>query len=1346
MYLPKGLLIFFILCSSIFQTSAQSAININHYTKGYGQSFRWVYDITQDQMGFIWMANHTGLRRYDGFEYITYQHNENDTNSISTKTILKVSAHKDDIWALGTDSVLNKVNILNGGVTRLPLPDSITLDPSYKLVRFHGLLDDNFLILLQRNLPHSNLSSACILYYRPQDNKFESMMNFNIGQEELFHFSEIDTGHLWIWGNKSNYYLVNLEDKTHEVFSFGAKPGNHQKHSELPIDEERKIWFPNVHFQHDESSRLTSFTLPDSLEIDLIDRVSVDNKDNIWFYYDSDEVYLLETQTGKLERFIDPIFRKARRIQLMNHFFVDKDGGYWNGHFVGAVRFDAYQSLFDQYTLPKDEKYKGVIGVNCRDILELDANQLLVKDSEHKMYLLNRQNNEMIPYEFKVLNDTEGIEGSPIYSFLRDPDGSIWANGPGYLLRLNPSANTAYKIELPDEFVITEHRDQLAMNLSRIFQDSLGRIWYVDNSGLFLYDENVNKLKSIDVAHPPAEFGASFEFAQYDSSRDKIYASYREGIYSIDCTSKSSELIKVFSESEGFDIMISSALEWKNAIWLGTNKGLMKFDPLTQTRETYTRRNGLSSNIIFSILSSRNNLWLATPNGLCQFNPYTLQVDTYLEQHGLVNNEFNHWSFLKTSDGHLFFGGHQGIIGFDPEKFMESSENSSLLHFTNISTYNKQNERIRSMSRPSLLNQKLVLGPEEKNVSFRFRMTQFDNMNQIQYDYFLDGLESDWINSNGNPEVRYAHLPSGNYTFRVKARDATRLSAMNELEIPVTVQKRWYFRWWAKIIYLLMILYGLHSLYRYLLRSKLQKQEALRIKDMDQLKTQMYTNITHEFRTPLTIILGMNNSISQVAKKFKSEELFRASEMIKRNGTKLLDLINQLLDLSKIQSGKLQINYRPGNIVPYLKYLMESYQSYAEEREIELNYTAGESEILMDFDKEKLQYIVGNLVSNAIKFTPAKGKVHVRVTKNPDQSSLLIEVEDNGSGIDPDEINNIFDHFYQVDGESTRKEEGTGIGLHLVKQMVSLLKGDIQVQSALGSGTRFMVSLPIIKKSELDNTLKKQSSDNNHATLIPQVLGAKPYNGSKDKPILLIVEDNHDVAHYMNMVLQTSYDVQFAINGREGIEHAIEMVPDLIISDVMMPEKDGFELCKTLKKDERTNHIPIILLTAKANAEAKLEGLGLGADAYMSKPFDQKELLIRVKNLLNVRSIMQARFSNNDFSKIISKEDDQLDPFLIKAKDLILANLDNDNFDISYLCKALSISRAQLHRKLVALTGHSASHLIRSIRLEKAQELLLSETLNISEVAYKVGFKTQAHFSRTFSEALGLTPTEFQNQ
>ena len=317
---------------------------------------------------------------------------------------------------------------------------------------------------------------------------------------------------------------------------------------------------------------------------------------------------------------------------------------------------------------------------------------------------------------------------------------------------------------------------------------------------------------------PPAEVGAIFEFARYDHAENKIYASYKEGVYVLNCALKSTNLVPVYPENEGFDILISGVVRWKNAYWLATNKGLIEYNPTTNSRNIYNRRNGIASNILFGILSSDNELWLATQNGLCQFNPYTLRSNNFYTQHGLINNEFNHWSYHKASDGHLFFGGPGGVIGFDPSKFEQQFDKKGQLHLTNITTFNERNEILRSLRKSPLPGEKIVIQPKEKNVSFKFSITLFDAIDQNQYDYFLNGLESDWINIGNMHEVRYSHPPPGKYTFRVRAKGPDNLPALNELAIPIHILQYWYLRWWAIAIYILFIGYCLWLLYHYQLR------------------------------------------------------------------------------------------------------------------------------------------------------------------------------------------------------------------------------------------------------------------------------------------------------------------------------------------------------------------------------------------------------------------------------------------------------------------------------------------------------------------------------------------------
>ena len=526
-----------------------------------------------------------------------------------------------------------------------------------------------------------------------------------------------------------------------------------------------------------------------------------------------------------------------------------------------------------------------------------------------------------------------------------------------------------------------------------------------------------------------------------------------------------------------------------------------------------------------------------------------------------------------------------------------------------------------------------------------------------------------------------------------------------------------------------------------------------KLKGLDQMKNRLFTNITHEFRTPLTVMLGMAEQLESSAENNTNEKSQRKLALIRRNGRSLLNLVNQMLDLSKIEDNKLKVDLIQSDIVAYIRYLTESFHSMANAQNVILQTSTDEKEIVMDYDPEKIRQILSNLLSNALKYTPSGGRVAVKIATSDDKKHLVLAVKDTGAGIPTEDIPNIFDRFYQAD-DSIAKSGGTGIGLALTKELVKLLDGDIKVESELEKGTTFIMQLPITQSAELLNQEVEHFAE--APLLIPTMVEKKPertnISSSTRQPTLLIVEDNPDVVEYLTDCLESQYQLVHAYNGRAGIEKALELVPDIIISDVMMPEKDGFELCDTLKNDERTSHIPIILLTARADVESRISGLKRGADAYLSKPFHREELLAVLAQLVELRSKLRARYTqlptektNITTSAVQETEYSMEDAFLKKASALIHDNIADPTFAVQEFCKALGMSYPVVYRKLSALTGRSPALYIREIRLNHAKGLLQSTDFTVSEIAYDCGFNDPKFFSRVFSKEFGQSPSVFRN-
>ena len=528
-----------------------------------------------------------------------------------------------------------------------------------------------------------------------------------------------------------------------------------------------------------------------------------------------------------------------------------------------------------------------------------------------------------------------------------------------------------------------------------------------------------------------------------------------------------------------------------------------------------------------------------------------------------------------------------------------------------------------------------------------------------------------------------------------------------------------------------------------------EKLEAEKLQELDTLKTRFFTNISHEFRTPLTLLVG---PLADLRKKFPNEDLV---QVMQRNVNRLQALINQLLDLSKFDAGELKVEIKRGDISQFFSYIFGSFETLAQNKNLHFNVHQSHRSLDAQFDADKLEKITTNLLSNAFKFTPSNGRVGAEVEYIPKETTIdvILTVSDNGIGIDAQRLPRIFDRFYQVDDTSHRNYEGTGIGLALVKELVEILKGRISVKSEVNKGTTFRVEFTLTTSpadiTAAEATFETTHTDTSISLLLTEAAQEQNLVPADDQPVLLIVEDNPDLRLYLRKIFETQYQIIEANDGQQGLEIALQNVPDMVITDLMMPRLDGFGLCERLKTDERTSHIPVVLLTAKATLTDRLEGLGLGADEYLQKPFNKDELVIRVKNLLQQRRLLREKFSLRlatlpNEPAVGNEVSQQLDnQFIQRIRAVIDAHLSESNFDVDGLCKELGISRTNLHRKLKALTGTSATEFIRKIRLQRAAQLVQQNTLTVSEIAYQVGFESLSYFSKSFQEEFGMSPSEY---
>lgn len=764
------------------------------------------------------------------------------------------------------------------------------------------------------------------------------------------------------------------------------------------------------------------------------------------------------------------------------------------------------------------------------------------------------------------------------------------------------------------------------------------------------------------------------------------------------------------------------------------------------------------------------------------------------------------------ADGSIWFGGADGLIHYNPAIRKNYQQDFQVIIRQVVLGEDSLIHSNFKMAHSSKNTEKGKLAFSNKPLQFQYAALSFQAAEKNQYQTYLEGFDPDWSSWQKSTERNYTNLPEGNYTFHVRARNI-HLHQSNEATYQFSISPPWFRTWWAYTFYLLLLLSALFATIRYRERRvrqrtrRLEQTVAVRtqevraqkdqlakqaedLKALDKVKTRFFANISHEFRTPLTLIMGPVGQLKEeVLEEAAQQKLF----IVERNSQRLHRLINQLLDLSRLEEDRLALTAAPGNIVEYVTGLVMGFSSWAEQKNVTLSVVAHQEEIAVVFDRDIIDKVINNLLSNALKFTPGEGEVKVTITQDTTLSdeTVKIIVRDSGIGIPADRLPHIFDRFYQVDGTSTREYEGTGIGLALTKELVERHYGTIAAESDPGNGSTFTITLPLgeshfspgeviavvtTAKRVIANPQDIYEDSKTPSSPPPSngtsISGIMPENGSRNgvshspdrsafpqeykfgPQKILIVEDHNDFRQYIRDCLTKkhqkngmAYEFLEAGNGREGLQIALKHIPDLIISDVMMPGMNGYQLSEAIKADKKTNHIPIILLTAKASLDDKLTGLTSGADDYLSKPFDTRELSMRVNNLLmrrrNLQTLYQQEFQHSLMKTDASSAEQK---FLQEAAQIIETQIEDDSFSVERLAKELGMSRTQLHRKLNALTGESSTHFIRSIRLQRAADLLRQNAGNITEIAFMVGFSSQPYFTKCFQEYYGMSPKRFQKK
>ena len=830
-----------------------------------------------------------------------------------------------------------------------------------------------------------------------------------------------------------------------------------------------------------------------------------------------------------------------------------------------------------------------------------------------------------------------------------------------------------------------------------------------------------------------------------------------------------------------------------DVLWIGTGGGLNRFDVEAGSFTRFTEQNSdIPNNVVMGIVDDdQGRLWLGTNGSISRFDAQSHAFVNYDVPGGLQAIPAAPVAAYQSRRGRIFFGGANGFYSFFPDQIGKNPVLPQVVLTQVIAS-----DQPLPLNADNATTEPISLRHDRHDLAFDYVALHYSDPAKNQYAYQLEGYDATWRTAGTQRRAVYTNLPPGDYVFRVKASNSDGLWNEEGASLRFTILPPWWRTWWAYAFYGLLLAAGLVAVgqvqRRRLIRRERERAmqreleqarqlEAMnqqlrrheqqledqnrRLLELDQLKSRFFANISHEFRTPLTLILGpLRDMLDEAFAPLPDAQRAQLS-LMQRNGQRLLRLINELLDLSRLEAGRLNLRARRANLVPLVKATAQAFASLAHRKKITLQVDAPREEIMLHFEPEKIEKVIYNLLSNAFKFTPEHGTVEVCIQEDKTGGHVEVVVRDTGRGIPIEALPFIFDRFHQVDTSSTREHEGTGIGLALTRELVTLHGGTVRVESEVGAGSTFTVRLPngrahlsdqAIADAEASAETSEALNERGPAAILDAspasenalYAGNSPAAGSppEDAPVILIVEDNEDMRAYLRSHLAADYRIVEAPNGVEGLEQARTLKPSLVLSDVMMPRMDGYDLCQAIKSDATLHDIPVVLLTAKADEESRIEGLKTGADDYLYKPFHAKALRVRVENLIEIRRRLRTHFSKQvgvKPAKITVASADAV--FLEDVRRIVEAELHDRHFSVERLAEELHMSPRTLRRKLQALTRLSPSGYIRSMRLERAAQLLAQQAGRVSEVAHAVGFHSAPHFSRLFQQIYGVAPSHYSD-
>ena len=1331
------------LCFSILLNINQSlnAQNEEYFFKHLGiengLSQNSVFSILQDRQGFVWFGTKEGLNRYDGYNFKVFNRDPSDSSSIGGNVINSIIEDPNgEIW-VGTEkgifiyspltesfspfkAITKNKESITGSVTDIQIDAKGNLwiavagygaffyDTSKKQLR--SILVES---TIKKKYSPNFCWSICIdndgVVWTGSHNygihKFDQASGYF--KEFVSTNEKADLKNLLIY-KVYNYDVNNLIIGTS---SEGLKLLNKRNGTITPLSN-------------------------DELYKKLFIRTIASNTDNeLWIGTESG-LYIYNKNAKTFNHISE---NKNDKYGLSDNaiysIFRDNEGGIWIGSYFGGVNYFPKQyNPIKRYTSLKEGN--TLSGDRVREFCPDNNGNLWIGTEDGGLNKFNLANNTFV--HFKPNNGNLSINYHNIHGIQLDQN-LLWIGTYSQGIDVL-DINTGRVVE---HFIKSDAPNSLPHNdVFSIYKDKAGTLWIGSFAGAYIYNKGSKSFsRNTNIKY-------TFIFDILESSQGIIwFASYVDGVVSYN---PRTDEYKHFSYNPNdsnslcYNKIISIFEDSKHRMWFTSEGGgICMYDSNKDVFKRYTTHDGLPNNIVYKILEDNNGLfWLTTNKGLASFNPETGKIKVYNHANGLYSDQFNYKSGCKLPNGRLYFGGIDGFISFDPDTFIENTYIPPVV-ITNFQIFNTDvniHEKDSPLNTSITQSKQIILKYYQSTFSFDLAALSFTAPEMNAFAYKMEGYDKEWIHAKGNHKVTYSNLPNGDYIFRVKGSNSNGVWNNTGTSIRVTILPPF---WRSKLAYFIYF-FILISLVYYSIRAyrknienkhkrKLEKFENDKEKEIYGAKIEFFTNIAHEIRTPLTLIKGPLEYI--LNKKPDAFELNENLLVMERNTDRLLNLINQLLDFRKTESKGFSLNFVKTNIGEFLTDNFSRFKPIAKQKNIELTLSIPEEVNFASIDRESLHKVFGNLLSNAIKYS----KSFIFAELICDSNNFTVKLSNDGKKIPIELKDKIFEPFFQITNtDSSPKESGSGIGLALAKSLVELHNGKIYLDVKESNVTTFIVELPLYQESTILFNDEQQLTYHEDAdNLIHETT-------NKTNQVILIVDDNSELLDFIANKLNKQFRVLKACNGKQAIEVLKEDVVNIIISDIVMPEMDGFELCKEIKSQFDFSHIPVILLTAKTNLQSHIEGLEVGADAYIEKPFSLEYLTAQITNLLNNRAKLQEAFANSPFiqprSIATSKADEQ---FLTKVIEVINANIDDENFNIDFLAEALFMSRSSLHRKIKGVAELTPNDFIMLVRLKKAAELLQQGNFRINEVGILVGFTSSSYFTKMFQKQFGMRPKDY---